>query len=136
MGWAGPTQPTGPGSAQKCWADFGPKNGLGRSRPKKLISPSGPGPAQKARLGQDPPGPATKTGRGELFPPPPLHAERYSFCMQRRKNKTQGGGGTKVTWRGEAVSGCVAGGAVAEVGGGVLAHGRRLQAAAAVLCFF
>jgi len=25
MGWAGPAQPTGPDSAQKCWADFGPK---------------------------------------------------------------------------------------------------------------
>jgi len=25
MGWAGPAQPTGPDSAQNCWADFGPK---------------------------------------------------------------------------------------------------------------
>ena len=25
MGWAGPAQPTGPGSAQNWWADFGPK---------------------------------------------------------------------------------------------------------------
>ena len=24
MGWAGPAQPTGPDSAQNCWADFGP----------------------------------------------------------------------------------------------------------------
>jgi hypothetical protein len=31
------------------------------------------------------------------------------------------------------VSGCVAGGAVVEAGGGVLAHGRRLQAAALLL---
>ena len=78
MGWAGPAQPPGPDSAP---------NVLGRSRPKKLLSFSGPDPAQKTGLGQDPPGPAIKTGGGNYFPPRPLHAERYSFCMQRRKEK-------------------------------------------------
>jgi hypothetical protein len=72
-GWAGPNH-DGPRSAQKI---------LGRSRPKKFSS--GPNPAQKTGLGQDPPGPATKRAGGELISPPPLHAERYSFCMQRRK---------------------------------------------------
>ena len=60
-----------------------PKKSLGRYRPKQKIS-SGPDPAQKTGLGQDPPGPATKRARGINFPPP-LHAERYSFYMQRRK---------------------------------------------------
>ena len=118
MGWAGPAQPTGSDSTPKNYYPL-----LGQTRPRRL------GWA-RASLAQQ------QTLAGGIISPPPLHAERYSFCMQRRKNKTQGGGGRKVTWRGEAVSGCVAGGAVAEVGGGVLAHGRRLQAAAAVLCFF
>ena len=60
MGWAGPAQPTGPDLAQKCWADFGPKQ----------IFSSGPDPAQKAGLGQDPPGP-DQNGRGELISPHP-----------------------------------------------------------------
>jgi len=74
------------------WANFSPKN---------LISPSGPGSAQKAGLGQDSPGPATKTGGGNYFPPTPacrtlfvLHAEK------EKKNKTQEWGRRRVTWRG------------------------------------
>ena len=54
MGWAGPAQPTGLDSAQKCWPDFGPKIDWADLGPRKLISPSGPGPAQKARLGFQP----------------------------------------------------------------------------------
>ena len=54
MGWAGPAQPTGPDSAQNCWADLGPK---------KIFS-SGPDPAQKTGLGQDPPGPDSKRAGG------------------------------------------------------------------------
>jgi len=57
------------------WADLGPK--------EKIFS-SGPDPAQKTGLGQDPLGPDPKRAGGINFPPP-LHAERYSFCMQRRK---------------------------------------------------
>ena len=53
MGWAGPAQPTGPDSALNVlgqfrpkmdWADLGPK--------KKLLSSSGPDPAQKTGLGR------------------------------------------------------------------------------------
>jgi len=84
MGWAGPAQPTGPDSAQKMlgrfrpkmdWADLGPKNwysSLGQTRPRRQ-------------------------GRARIC----LHAERYSFCMQRRKkNKHQNKGGGRITWRG------------------------------------
>ena len=72
MGWAGPAQPTGPDSAQNCWADFGPKwigpisaqkkySLLGQTRPRRQ------GWA-RTRLAQ------TQTGRGELISPHP--------CMQ------------------------------------------------------
>jgi len=116
MGWADPAQPAGPDSAQWCWADFGPKwigpistqNGLGRSRPKKLIFSSGPDPAQKAGLGQDQPGPSTRLAgpeqvwpstrnqRGGLFPPILLHAERM-FCMQKEMQVTE------IIWGGRKV---------------------------------
>ena len=100
----GRTQP------QKCWADFGPKMDWAVLDPKnKIIFWAKPGPeyrsgpdsAQKAGLGQDPPGP-DQNGRGELISPPPLHAERYSFCMQKEKQiKTRKRGGERrVTWRG------------------------------------
>jgi len=46
------------------WADLGPK---------KTLS-SGPDPAQKTGLGQDPPGPSQNGAGGELFSPHP--------CMQ------------------------------------------------------
>jgi len=59
------------------WADRGPK---------KLLYSSGPDPTQKTGLGQDQPGPATKRAGGIIFPPL-LHAERYSFCMQRKRKK-------------------------------------------------
>ena len=81
MGWAGPAQPIGPGSAQKV---------LGRFRPNYYYLLLG----QKTGLGQDQPGPltrlagpeqvwpSTRNERGELFSPPSpacrtnvLHAE-------------------------------------------------------------
>ena len=64
MGWAGPAQPTGPDSAQKCWADLGLK-WVGPISAQILLSSSGPGPAW----------PNNKHWRGELFSPPPS-------CMQ------------------------------------------------------
>ena len=74
---------TGPISAQKCTGPISAqKNVLGRSRPKNVLGRSWP--KTNSLLGQDPPDPATKRARGINFPPP-LHAERYSFCMQRRK---------------------------------------------------
>jgi hypothetical protein len=109
------------------WADFGPKNYyplLGQTRPRRL------GWA-RIRLAQ-------AKRAGGIISPPPLNAERYSFCMQRRKrkkNKRENEGEEELPGA-EAVACCVSGGAVAEAGGGVLAPGRRLQAAAAVLCFF
>ena len=95
MGWAGPAQPTGPNSAQNCWADFGPKwvgpisaqNGLGQSRPKKTkhsllgqTRPKRQGWA-RIRLAQ------AKTGRGELFSPHP--------CMQNATRSACGEGNEK-----------------------------------------
>jgi hypothetical protein len=62
-------------SAQKC---IGPISAQKNS--------SGPDPAQMTGLGQDQPGPATKRAGGIIFPPL-LHAERYSFCMQRKRRK-------------------------------------------------
>jgi hypothetical protein len=83
--WAGLVRPNRLGRTQpKIVGPISAQNGLGRSRPKILIFSSGPDPAQKTGLGQDPPGPDSKRAGGINFPPP-LHAERYSFCMQRRK---------------------------------------------------
>jgi len=83
MGWAGPAQPTGPDSAPNVLGRFRPKMYWADLGPKKLLSSSGPDPAQKTGLGQDPPGPAIKTGGGNYFPPTPacrtlfvLHAEK------------------------------------------------------------
>ena len=76
MGWAGPAQPTGPDSAQKCWADFGPKN--------NILIWARPGP--EGRSGPGSAWPRPKRVGGINFPPP-LHAERYSFCMRGRKKK-------------------------------------------------
>jgi len=62
MGWAGPAQPTGPNSAQICWADFGPKWIGPISAQKKIIFWARPGPEDRAG-----PGPAwrrLKTGGG------------------------------------------------------------------------
>ena len=80
MGWAGPAQPTGPDSAQKVLGRFRPKNGLGPQTGILLWARPGP----EGRTGPGPAWPGTKWAGGINFPPP-LHAERYSFCMQRRK---------------------------------------------------
>jgi len=132
LGWAGPAQPAGPDSAPKVLGRSRPKNGLGRFRPKyyySLLGQTRPRRQVWARIRLD----QAKTGGGELFSPHP--------CMQRRKKKINARmrGKKSYLWRGgDGVSlvcrlrwwrcggGC----------GGVLAHGRRLQAAAAVLCFF
>jgi len=59
------------------WADLGPKN--------KLIFSSGPDPAQKTGLGQDPPGPDPKWAGGINFPPTP--ACRTLFVLHAEKEK-------------------------------------------------
>ena len=93
MGWAGPAQPTGSASAQNCWADFGPKKHylLGQTRPRRQ-GWAGPGP--EGRTGPGSAWPRPKRAGGINFPPP-LHAERYSFCMQRRKKINTRIGGKK-----------------------------------------
>jgi len=133
MGWAGPAQPTGPDSAQNCWADFGPRWVGPISAQKKLniIFWARPGPEDRTGPGSAWPKP--KRGGGNYFPPT-LHAERYSFCMQgmkRKKNKREEEGEEKLPGaEAEAVACCVSGGAVVEAGSGVAAPWRRLQAAA------
>ena len=49
MGWAGPAQPTGPDSAQNCWADFGPK-WIGPISAQKRLFWARPGPEDRAGL--------------------------------------------------------------------------------------
>ena len=71
MGWAGPAQPIGPDSTQNCWAVFGPQWIGPSSAPKK--NSSGPDPAQKTGLGQDPPGPSQNGVGGNYFPPTPAY---------------------------------------------------------------
>jgi len=96
------------------WANFGPK---------KLISPSGPGPIQKTRLGQDPPSLATKTSGGNYFPPTPacrtlfvLHAEKEKK-IKRKNEGEEGLPGAEGAVRQWSVD--FAGGAAVEAGGGV-----------------
>jgi len=86
MGWAGPAQPTGPDSAQKWWADFGPKciGPISAKKKTNILFWARPGPEDRAGPGSAWPKP--KWAGGIIFPPP-LHAERYLFCMQRRKRK-------------------------------------------------
>jgi len=106
------------------WADLGPNKFF-----------SGPDPAQKTGLGQDPPGPATKRA-GELISPAPACRTLFVLHAEKEITKRHNRGGRRVTWRGGGGGAVVAGGALAEAGGGAWAHGRRLQVAAAVLCFF
>jgi len=98
MGWAGPAQPTGPDSAPKVlgrfrtkmdWADLGPKNNiLFWARPGPEYR-AGPDSAQKAGLGQDPPGP-DQNGRGELISPHPCMQNAIrSACREGKTNKNQ-----------------------------------------------
>ena len=126
MGWAGPAQPTGPDSAPNVLGRFRPKMDWADLGPKKLLSSSGPDPAQKTGLGQDPPGPTIKTGGGNYFPPTPacrtlfvLHAEK-----KRKINAENEGEEELPGAEAKAVACCVSGG-----GGGVVAHRQRLQAA-------
>jgi len=99
MGWAGPAQPTGPDSAQKCRADFGPK-WIGPISAQKLIFSSGPDPAQKAGLGQDQPGPSNKTSwartvlaqhkkptGGIISPPSSCMQNECSACRRKRRSR-------------------------------------------------
>ena len=104
-----------------------PKGVLGRSRPKKLywanlgpkvywadIGPqkkfsSGPDPAQKTGLGQDPPGPATKRAEGINFPRPCMQNAIRSACREGN-TETPEMGGEKGTWRGGGGGAVVAGG--------------------------
>jgi hypothetical protein len=118
--WAGLVRPNRLGRTQpkKCWADFGPKMDWAH----KLVFSSGPDPAQKAGLGQDPPGPE-QNGRGELISPHPCMQNATRSACREGKNKHQKRGGRRVTWRGVAVASCVSGGAVAEAGGGDLLTG-------------
>ena len=107
MGRAGPAQLTGPDSAQQ---------GLGRSQPNKVSYFVWVGPGLDTRdgpesvwptntwLGQNQSGPEKKktnnarpesawpsniTSGGNYFPPPLLHAECCSFCMQGKTTKAQ-----------------------------------------------
>ena len=82
---AGPAHPTGPDSVQNCWADFGPQWIGPRSAQNK--NSSGPDPAQKTRLGQDPPGPATKTGGGNYFPPAPACRTLIVLHEEKKRKK-------------------------------------------------
>jgi hypothetical protein len=84
MGWAGPAQPTRPDSAQKVLGRFRPKMDWADLGPKWI----GPISAQKTNiplLGQDPPGPATKTGGGIIFPHPCMQNAIRSACRERKK---------------------------------------------------
>ena len=89
MGWAGPAQPTGPDSAQNCWADLGPKMDWADFGPNTIIlfwarpgleDWAGPGPAW----------PSNKRWRGELFSPHPS-ACRTLFVLHAgtKKKKIQ-----------------------------------------------
>jgi hypothetical protein len=113
-GWAGPKQ-LGRTQPQKCWADLGPKNGLGRFRPRyyyTLLGQTRPRRLGWARtsLAQQ----QTLAG-GIIFPPP--------FCMQnvirsacrneKKENAVMKGGG-RITWHGGGGGACcVSGGVVA-----------------------
>ena len=102
MGWAGPAHPTGPDSAQNCWADFGPKWVGPISAQKKLniILWARPGPEDRAGPGSAWPKP--KRGGGNYFPPHPcMQNTTRSACGEgNEKNKRENEGGRKVTWRG------------------------------------
>ena len=104
LNWAGLGRPSqlGRTQPQRCWADFGPKMDWADLGPKKktdILLWARPGP--EGRTGPGSAWPRPKRAGGINFPPP-LHAERYSFCMQKEKQiKTRKRGGERrVTWRG------------------------------------
>ena len=84
MGWAGPAQPTGPDSAQNCWADFGPKwIGPISAQKTDILLWARPGPEDRAGPGSAWPRP---NGRGELIPPHPCMQNAIrSACRERKK---------------------------------------------------
>ena len=92
MGWAGPAHPTGLGRSRPKieWADIGPNNYplLGQARPRRQDW------ARRIHLAQ------TKTGGGNYFPPTPACRTLFVLHAEKEKNKTQGGGRRRVTWRG------------------------------------
>ena len=88
MGWAGPAQPTGPDSAQNCWADLGPKDSSGPDPAQKTGGPAHPtgpdsvqncwadfgpqwiGPSSAQNKNSSGPDPAQKTRLGQDPPGP------------------------------------------------------------------
>ena len=83
MGWAGPAQPTGPDSAQNCWADFGPKWVGPISAQKKLNIIFGARPGPEERAGPGSAWPKPKRGGGNYFPPHPcMHNATRSACRE------------------------------------------------------
>ena len=86
MGWAGPAQPTGPDSAQNCWADLGPKwvGPISAQNKKHIIFWARPGPEDRAGPGSAWPKP--KRGGGELFSPHPcMQNATRSACRERNE---------------------------------------------------
>ena len=128
MGWAGPAQPTGPDSAQKMLGRFWPKMDWADLSPKTNI-PFWARPGLEGRAGPGSAWPRNQNGRGELFSPHPCMQNAIRSACREEKNKYKNEREEELPGAGVAVACCVSGGAVAEAGGGVLAHGRRLQAA-------
>jgi len=86
---------------------------LGRSRPKKLSFSSGPDPAQKTGLGQDPPGPSQKRAGGNYFPPTPACRTLFVLHAEQEKKKINARMRGKKNYLARRRL-CVAGGAAAE----------------------
>jgi len=96
---------------------------LGRSRPNSYLCFFG--------LGQNQPGPKKKQNGGELFSPSHPPACRTNIVLHAgetyTENEVKVEGKEELPGMEEAVpcwSGCFAGTAVVEAGGGVVAHGR------------
>ena len=150
MGWAGPAQITGPDSAPKGLADLGPTKSpiffWARPGPDSKDGPESVWPIN-TWLGQNQPGPEkektnnagpesawpsniTDGGRGNYFPSL-LPACRTLFILhagekKHSKTPTMKGKKSYLAQRRRCVAGLAASLAV-EAGGGVVAHGRRLQ---------
>ena len=109
MGWAGPAQPTGLDSAQKCWADFGSKMVGPISTQKKTNIPFWARPGPEGRAGPGSAWPSNQNGRGELFSPHPCmqnairsacREEKINTRMRGKKSYlVRGGGGLLRFWR-------------------------------------
>jgi len=108
------------------WADLGPT---------ETNIPFWARPDPEGRAGPGSAWPSNQNGRGELFSPHPCMQNAIRSACREEKNKYENERVEELPGAGVAVACCVSGGAVAEAGGGVWAHGRRLQAAAAALCF-